>query len=153
LFDSESDDDVAAVTAGGAISAVVAKTKLPALAWRSVSRVDLSRDREDFSLSIGHHRLGSGAGLEVDHLEDRFRHELVAPLVHHGLLDDATGDLPCRPHLFRPHAPRTSMGNSLQPIPSRSILLYRRSATAARRLWSCFTATAPHARRPPASRG
>jgi len=39
-------------SAGGAINAVVAKTKLPAPAWRSFSRLDVSRDREDFPSSI-----------------------------------------------------------------------------------------------------
>src|SRR5262245_57592004 len=52
FLNSDPDDCAAAVTAGGATSAVVARTKLPAPAWRSVKRLDLSRDRADFSSSI-----------------------------------------------------------------------------------------------------
>jgi len=47
-LNSESDDGVVAVTAGGATSAVVAKTKLPTPALRRVSKLDLIRDRAAF---------------------------------------------------------------------------------------------------------
>src|SRR5262245_58584595 len=129
LSNSESVDGVAAVTADGATRAVVANIRLPAPPWRSANRLALSRDRPDFSSAIRGFapsppagRLGSGAGLEVDHLEDGLREDLVPPLVHHCPFDDATRDLPRRPHLFRPHVV-TALGDRLDPLDSELLPL------------------------------